>query len=780
MKSISTVLALAALSVPAIAGPSPAQSEMLRGEVEPGRATPALFDHVQYSSERDGSTWASGNTYKARFGADGATYIPFLGSRAPRNHPLAMSLARATVNGVEIPLERAGAPVRDGDRIKIERGPIDEVYELALDSVEQTFVVAARPASGDLLFVVHLDSEMTRTESADGFTFSNALGSVHYGRAFVREADGTRVPVVSRAVFGGVEIVVGREYLDRATFPLVVDPVISTFAIDTVTYDALHADVAYDLTTDRYLTVYERAFSAVDGDIYSILREGNGSNSYFAALDISTENWRRPRCANLNSANQFLMVAQASNVLGAPNSNIWGMTVDAVTQVPGWKTLISAGDPTHEHYFPDVGGDPSAGAGTANYCVTWQRNYTSSDTDIHARFVTPSATLVGAAAILIDNSGGTLDSWPSISKSNQRTGNLGAWTIAWHRPFGNESDIHAARILSDGVIPNPSTAVHTAAGEHRYAQVSSPLEDGRTLVLFSRYTTDSDIHYVFLYGTSVDGTGNLSAIGASSVPGYDQFDYSVDSDGQRFAVAYCEQGGSSYADTFISTFAPVGFDIALVERHAPLDTTPEPSYRTEIASCRSGGAIGSTRYCVVWDRTITSTGQKDIYGALYDRPIGGAYETMCYGDGSGIACPCANSGGFQRGCANSQSAIGAALGAVGNSQTGAGDTLAFTVTGVPANVTCTLFQGTANSGGVLFGDGVRCVSGSQIRIRTKSSNAGGSASWPTGAEPDISVTGVISPSGAQRYYQVSYRNSAVYCTSATFNISNGMRVFWSP
>ena len=32
--------------------------------------------------------------------------------------------------------------------------------------------------------------------------------------------------------------------------------------------------------------------------------------------------------------------------------------------------------------------------------------------------------------------------------------------------------------------------------------------------------------------------------------------------------------------------------------------------------------------------------------------------------------------------------------------------------------------------------------------------------------------------GATRYYQVVYRNSAAFCTSATFNTTNGMQISW--
>jgi hypothetical protein len=142
-------------------------------------ARPTLpVDRLYYTTQRDGTIWVSGNTYKASFGTEGVSFIPYFGSRAPRSFPLDMSLASATVDGQTIPLEPATSAVRDGDRITIDRGPIDEVYEIGLESIEQTFVVAERPASGDLRFFVRLDSEMTRGEGLDGLTWSNELGSV--------------------------------------------------------------------------------------------------------------------------------------------------------------------------------------------------------------------------------------------------------------------------------------------------------------------------------------------------------------------------------------------------------------------------------------------------------------------------------------------------------------------------------------------------------------------------------------------------------------------------
>ena len=38
--------------------------------------------------------WIRGDTYKASFGTEGATYVPFLGSRAPKDYPVLLRVAR--------------------------------------------------------------------------------------------------------------------------------------------------------------------------------------------------------------------------------------------------------------------------------------------------------------------------------------------------------------------------------------------------------------------------------------------------------------------------------------------------------------------------------------------------------------------------------------------------------------------------------------------------------------------------------------------------------------
>ncbi len=151
---------------------------------------------------------------------------------------------------------------------------------------------------------------------------------------------------------------------------------------------------------------------------------------------------------------------------------------------------------------------------------------------------------------------------------------------------------------------------------------------------------------------------------------------------------------------------------------------------------------------------------------------------FCFGDGSGLACPCGNNGAPGNGCANSVVATGGHLASTGTASI-ASDTLALHGSGMPDS-SALYFQGTTtiNSGlGTLFGDGLRCAGGSITRLGTRL-NVAGASSYPGAGGASISVRGQVTSPGL-RTYQVWYRNAAAYCTAFTFNLTNGLSVIWT-
>jgi hypothetical protein len=151
--------------------------------------------------------------------------------------------------------------------------------------------------------------------------------------------------------------------------------------------------------------------------------------------------------------------------------------------------------------------------------------------------------------------------------------------------------------------------------------------------------------------------------------------------------------------------------------------------------------------------------------------------TFCSGDQGW--CPC-GVGLPGAGCPSSFAPGGAALVGSGSMQVSS-DSLQLTATSLSSSIV-TFFQGTTaqNLGiGSTFGDGLRCAGGSVIRLASVQS-VGGVAQYPRPGDRSISVRGALPATGGFRTYQVSYRNSIDYCTSSTFNLTNGVAVEWRP
>lgn len=157
-------------------------------------------------------------------------------------------------------------------------------------------------------------------------------------------------------------------------------------------------------------------------------------------------------------------------------------------------------------------------------------------------------------------------------------------------------------------------------------------------------------------------------------------------------------------------------------------------------------------------------------------------EGFCFGAGLGTACPCSNGVGIydHAGCRNS-TGLGGRLLSSGTASVSA-DTLTLLGSQMPGSSSALYFQGDAAIGGgagSLFGDGLRCVGTNVIRLGDVVNSGSGTSAYPSGAAPAVSVQGAVG-AGSTKNYQVWYRNAAVFCTSASFNLTNGLRATWTP
>jgi Tol biopolymer transport system component len=177
-----------------------------------------------------------------------------------------------------------------------------------------------------------------------------------------------------------------------------------------------------------------------------------------------------------------------------------------------------------------------------------------------------------------------------------------------------------------------------------------------------------------------------------------------------------------------------------------------------------------------------TNGAVDVF--LRDRGTAAAFTAFCFGDGTGAACPCANSGAPGHGCENSATTGGAVLSGSGVASLAA-DTAHLLATGEKPTATSVLLQGNATVSSLHYGDGLRCVGGTLKRLYSHNA-VGGAVSMPQGADLAISVrsaaAGDVIQAGSTRSYQIYYRDpSTTFCPSpngSTFNISNAIAIAW--
>lgn len=270
-------------------------------------------------------------------------------------------------------------------------------------------------------------------------------------------------------------------------------------------------------------------------------------------------------------------------------------------------------------------------------------------------------------------------------------------------------------------------------------------------------------------GTTIGSTISTNGCGLSGLTPDVWYQYTA----TRTGLLALDTCGSSY-DTSLTLYATCGGPQVTCNDDAPLG-----------APCGYNSFSSYLNYPIRSGETIRIrvSGFVGAQGAFVLTARNDTGQPFCLGDNlSATVCPCGNSVpvGTRSGCRNT-TGVGARLEAIGFA-TISNDSARLSVSGLTPGAPILFFQGDVkqSSGyGQSFGDGVRCVSGTIVRLGVLFA-PNGTATYPSAGNLPLHTAGSVPTAGGITLYQGWYRNSGTFCLPTTFNLTNGLEVSWSP
>ncbi|MBK8096215.1 MAG: hypothetical protein IPK26_03865 [Planctomycetes bacterium] len=551
-------------------------------------------------TDADGRIWVAADSYKASFGVDGTTFVPYLGAAAPRNFPTRFDRAKVTVGGVALTTPIVTPSLTDRMVAFVGDG-CTERYRLDATGIEQQFVLNWLPNRGAVEVTVPVSTDFAVVANAAGHRFQHELGSFGYGRAVAIDGIGRRLDLETRVHGQAMVISVPQYFVAEAALPLLIDPLIGNVAMTATEARVLtHTDTAWDASLGVFAVIWERVWSATDSDVYLRLFDvGMAPVGNQVTIDSSTTSWRKPQVAGLDAHDRFLVVAEVSTANASP-FRIAGRLATGATLTLGAQTNLAVANA--DLINPDVGGDPAPT--NANFCLIFEHAYNATDHDIRGGLI--AADLTSLQAFTLDSSL-VLDLQPSISKScGAPGGGTEGWGVAFQRDLGAGQREGRFAVVAKSGVPNtaPVATFGVFASANATVAVSSPTDHqvGRRY-LFGYHCTSGGLAQRGYRVLDRLGAGigfSIRASGAGTA--VDRLD--IDCDGTRFLAARAARGA---ADPFVvvDLLAMVGQQLTTQE----IMSVNTAAYRApSIVARHSGGSAGiAPEYALAWVEDVSAT-----------------------------------------------------------------------------------------------------------------------------------------------------------------------------
>jgi hypothetical protein len=414
-----------------------------------------------------------------------------------------------------------------------------------------------------------------------------------------------------------LELSLPADFVDAAAFPLVLDPFI--YPVILVAPDPLsdegEPDVAYESTHDRFMVVWDKAYSLSDIDIRGqfIDTAGNIDPSGYWFIEVASNTLAtRPQVASTPATQRFIVVWQqqpmlfSDSTVKARSISTGGFGSSSILDIPGFVA---------NNLHPDVGGSPSLDSAF----VVWQEEggldldaiYVSKLTvPVGSDPVSGGAALIAAAAFLDE---------PAISKSG---GDQSTYGMVYRKSASPGSfDIFAHILNSSFTIGWGGFVTETAGPEERDPDIDG---DGTTFFVVYSRAPDATSATDSVYAARVVQSGTFGMSSSETLieegpPFGDAQEPSVAFTGNGALVAWSEQFSGTDYDIPLVGLDPWANTIADGASYADFEST----YAHLPAVCAKYAAThseGDGAMCT-WQVTYAND-DDDVRACLVDPELG--------------------------------------------------------------------------------------------------------------------------------------------------------------
>jgi hypothetical protein len=430
--------------------------------------------------------WAATDSYKASFAGD-VTFVPYLGAAAPISQPLAWRSLSVRIGEHEL-MSAAEPTRRQGTwRYELDFGGVTETWDVLAHGLEQSFVVAARPAgNGDLVVTGRITTPLrtgplVNEHRALDFADANGNPVIRYGAAWALDARGAKIAATTTFADGIVQLRVPAAWLAGAVFPVVVDPLLTRQTV-SIGLPPESIDVARDDTGDDLMTVFTRSASAGDHDAVGVITDTDFGSPTTVFAD-TTSAWSTPLARVATAANpQKYCVVLERHVGG--DRRVRAHLHDSGDLTLSTLVILLATVAGQHDWRPDVGGQTlssSAFTSTGNrFMIVWQRDVPPGgvfqNTDgsaIFGRTLDSAGTLGAEFPIALGILQPEDHEFPSINQQARRTGSAtqrSDWFVVFQRYIGSGATWRTlGRLVADTGAVNTGIWLSTGSGstQHR-------------------------------------------------------------------------------------------------------------------------------------------------------------------------------------------------------------------------------------------------------------------------------------------------------------------------